>query len=314
MPRKSVVDRVNLSKALDISTEVADVEEVMIDVSLITTDFTFTPNGKPLRHFYDMVRLEEWAKSDLLQNGILSPIWLRPDRSIKGKFELVAGMSRYLGANIIDLKKIPAKVFAWNDERSYEAAVSENSNRQDISALEETEHILTILCSKLALSQDSAISLLNKIYEERRGKLTARLDEESLKQREVVTDIFKTYGQIELSTFVTKRLRLLKMEPEVLLAVREGKINFSVGTEIARCKNPEEMRALLAHAEDNSMSLRDVQKHLRTYTKSTKEVTDNLDKRLKKIVQGIREKEFSADLMEEIENFLNRIEKKMIKK
>ena len=313
MARKNVLDRVNLSKALDISTEVADVKEIMIDLSLITTDFTFTPNGKPLRHFYDMVRIEEWAKSDLLQNGILSPIWVRSDRSIKEKFELVAGMSRYLGADIIGFKKIPAKVFAWSDERAYEAAVSENSNRQDISALEETEHILTILCSQLTISQDAGISLLNKIYEERRGKLTAKLDEESLKQRDIVTDIFKAYGQIELSTFVTKRLRLLKMEPEILLAIREGKINFSVGTEIAKCKNPEERRSLLAHAEDNNMSLRDVQKHLRIYAKSTKKVTSDLDKRLKKIAQGIKEKEFSVDLMVEIENFLNRIEKKIAK-
>jgi ParB family chromosome partitioning protein len=314
MPRKSLVDRVNLSKALDINTEVADVEEMIVDISLITTDFTFTPNGKPLRHFYDMARIKEWAKSDLLQNGILSPIWLRPDRSIKGKFELVAGMSRYLGANIIDLKKIPAKVFNWSDERAYEAAVSENSNRQDISVLEETEHILTILCSKLVISQDDVISLLNKIYEERRGKLAARLDEKSLEQREVVTDVFKTYGQIELSTFATKRLRLLKMEPEVLLAIREGKINFSVGTEIARCKDPEERRALLDSAEDNGMSLRDVQKHLRVYAKSTRQITNNLDKRLKKIAQGIKEEKFSIGLMEEIETFLNRIEKKINKK
>jgi ParB family transcriptional regulator, chromosome partitioning protein len=313
MARRSYTDRMSLSAApSQIQNEVAIVSETLIDRSLITTTFTFTPNGKPLRHYYDMAWIEEWAKSDLARNGILAALWVRPDPAISGKYELVAGMSRYLGAGIANITSIPVKVFPWNDEKSLEAAFSENANRVDFSVLEETEHLLTILCGKLKLEEKEVIALLGRIFHEQKGDATAPPDEMSIDHRNIINDIFSTYAQIKLSTFVLKRLNLLRIDPDVLNSIRGGDVSYSVGAQIATCKDPAERKELLSNAIQTKMTLTQVNSHLRSFKKGIKPEDDfKVMDKLKAVTKVIKGKELSIEKAQKITRLLEEIEQEL---
>lgn len=95
----------------------------------------------PRRKFSEK-KLEEYAES-MRQVGVLSPLVVR---SLKGPptdngapvyFEIVAGAMRYRAAKLAGLDRVPVLVRTLTDEQFMEIALIENSQRTDISPLEE---------------------------------------------------------------------------------------------------------------------------------------------------------------------------------
>ena len=66
-------------------------EQLTPHVNVLCT-YTFVPDGKPVRHYYDLNELSQWAFNDIKPNGIRSPLWVRPHPDRDGKYELVAGL------------------------------------------------------------------------------------------------------------------------------------------------------------------------------------------------------------------------------
>lgn len=69
--------------------------------------FSFTPDCQPVRYYYDKEELRQWAESDIAVNGIQSPLWVRPSTGKPNEYELVAGLRRYLAAEILELEELP---------------------------------------------------------------------------------------------------------------------------------------------------------------------------------------------------------------
>ena len=90
--------------------------------------------GQPRRHF-DENAIAELADSIGLR-GLLQPIIVRRSPDGEG-FQLVAGERRWRAAQRAGLHQIPALVRELDDAATYEIALVENIQRQDLNAIEE---------------------------------------------------------------------------------------------------------------------------------------------------------------------------------
>ena len=143
------------------------------------------PNANQPRTHFDEKALQELAES-IKVLGIIQPITVRKDRA---KFEIISGERRYRASKMAGLKEIPAYVRLVNDQELLEMALVENIQREDLDAIE------------VALTYQR---LLEEIG----------LTQEALSQR---------VGK-ERST-ITNSIRLLKLNPDVQQAIRNGDIS-----------------------------------------------------------------------------------------
>ena len=90
--------------------------------------------GQPRRHF-DEAAITELADS-IRARGLLQPIILRHAPTGQG-YQLVAGERRWRAAQRAGLHQIPALVRDLDDAATYEIALVENIQRQDLNAIEE---------------------------------------------------------------------------------------------------------------------------------------------------------------------------------
>ena len=93
-------------------------------------------NAYQPRQYFSEEKLEELANS-IKKNGIIQPIAVRPNKSEKGKFEIVAGERRWLAAQRAGLHEIPVTILDLSDVESLEVAIVENIQRDDLNPIEE---------------------------------------------------------------------------------------------------------------------------------------------------------------------------------
>jgi ParB family transcriptional regulator, chromosome partitioning protein len=104
-------------------------------VKLVPVGQIHAGRAQPRKHFDD----DEMAEliASVRTQGLLQPVLLRRDPVDPARFELVAGERRWRAAQAAQLHEIPALVKDLNDREALEAALVENLQRQDLSALEE---------------------------------------------------------------------------------------------------------------------------------------------------------------------------------
>lgn len=144
-------------------------------------------NPRQPRKDFDETALSELAAS-LKIHDIIQPLTV--SKMPSGKYRLIAGERRYRAAKIAGLKDVPVYVRQANDGQLLELALLENLQRENLNAIE------------IALSYKRLMDELDYTQEqvaERMGK--------------------------ERST-VTNYIRLLKLPPDIQIAVRTGIISM----------------------------------------------------------------------------------------
>ena len=144
-------------------------------------------NPKQPRHDFDEQALNELAASIRIHD-IIQPITV--SKLPSGKYRLISGERRYRASRIAGLKDLPAYIRQANDQQLLELALLENLQREDLNAIE------------VSLSYKRMMDELNYTQEqvaERMGK--------------------------ERST-VANYIRLLKLPPDIQIAVRNGTISM----------------------------------------------------------------------------------------
>jgi ParB family transcriptional regulator, chromosome partitioning protein len=144
-------------------------------------------NPKQPRRDFDEAALQELANSIKLHD-IIQPITV--SKLHGNKYRLISGERRLRASKMAGLKDIPAYVRQANDQELLELALLENLQREDLNAME------------IALSYKRMMEELDHTQEqvaERMGK--------------------------DRST-VTNYLRLLKLPPDIQVAVRNGEISM----------------------------------------------------------------------------------------
>ena len=88
------------------------------------------------RQRFSEEKLDELANS-IKKNGIIQPIAIRPSKSGKSKYEIIAGERRWLAAQRAGLHEIPVTILDLSDVESLEVAIVENIQRDDLNPVEE---------------------------------------------------------------------------------------------------------------------------------------------------------------------------------
>ena len=117
-----------LSSLLGDSVKKIETNKVLI------TDLTRN-KFQPRKHF-SKESLEELTNS-IKEQGVIQPIVVRPNKSFKEKYEIIAGERRWLASQNAGLHEVPAVILDVDDVKSLEFSIVENVQRQDLNAVEE---------------------------------------------------------------------------------------------------------------------------------------------------------------------------------
>ena len=207
------------------------------------------PPSQPRRYF-DPQRLEELSNS-IKELGILEPILVRP--LPKNKYELVAGERRFKASQMAGLTEVPVIVREMDDTVTHQVRLVENLQREDLNPLEETEGILELLAIRLEQPTPEVISLLHRMQNEAKGKVTQNVLGND--ETQIVKSVFDGLGTLSWESFVSARLPLLKLPPDVLEVLRQGKLEYTKARAIAKVKNDKKRQDLIEEAVSENLSL-----------------------------------------------------------
>jgi len=95
-----------------------------------------TRNKFQPRKFFNKESLDELTNS-IKEQGVIQPIVVRPDKTLEGKYEIIAGERRWLASQNAGLHEVPVVILHVDDVKSLEFAIVENVQRQDLNPIEE---------------------------------------------------------------------------------------------------------------------------------------------------------------------------------
>src|SRR5947207_1716671 len=205
------------------------VVESVTSVNRISID-EIEANPKQPRHDFDEQSLNELASS-IKRHDIIQPITV--SKLSTGKYRLVAGERRLRAAKIAGLKDIPAYVRQANDQQLLELALLENLQREDLNAME--------------------ISLSYK----------RMMDELELTQEQVAENMGK-----DRST-VTNYIRLLKLPPDIQVAVRSGELSMGHARALINVDTVDKQLYIFNEVKTKALSVRQTEALVRNLYKQT---------------------------------------------
>ena len=103
----------------------------------VPVEFVRPSRLQPRRRF-DESEIRALAAS-IGDKGILQPLIVRPDPSVSGSYEIVAGERRWRAAQLAKLHQLPVIVRQLSDREAVEISLVENVQRESLTPLEEAE-------------------------------------------------------------------------------------------------------------------------------------------------------------------------------
>lgn len=181
-------------------------------------------NPKQPRRDFDDLSLSELAAS-IKTHDIIQPLTVT--RLANGKFQLIAGERRYRAAKVAGLHDVPVYIRQANDSELLELALLENLQRENLNAVE------------IGLSYKRMMDELNYTQEqvaERMGK--------------------------ERST-VTNYIRLLKLPPDILMAVRNGSLSMGHARALINIDTIDKQLYVFNEVKSKGLSVRQTEELVR---------------------------------------------------
>lgn len=189
---------------------------------------------QPRLHF-DEVALLELAES-IKVHGIIQPITVR--KLADHQYQLISGERRFQASKLAGLEKVPAYVRTADDQQMLEMALIENIQRENLNPIE------------IALSYQRLISECN------------------LKQEELGDRVGKNRSTI------TNYLRLLKLPPDIQIALRDNKLSMGHARAIINVDNPESQLYIFKKILSEDLSVRKVEELTRQVMTGAKTQSD----------------------------------------
>jgi len=186
---------------------------------------SISPNPYQARTVWNDDDLVELADS-IRANGIIQPIIVRP---FQGRYQIIAGERRYRAANMASLATIPALVREVTDEQLFEWSLVENIHRRDLNAIERAKAYQRYL-NAFSLTQAEA---------------AARLGEDR--------------------SVIANHLRLLDLPQEIQQMLIDERLSMGHARAILGLPTDELRRKLANRAMVGRLSVRDVERLVRTY-------------------------------------------------
>lgn len=209
------------------------------------------PNREQPRKNFDEDALQELADS-IKQFGLLQPILVQQR---DGYYEIVAGERRWRAAKLAGLKEVPVIIRNLTEQEIVEISLIENIQRENLNPIEEAQAYKKLLT------------------------------EFHLKQDEVAERVSKSRAA------VTNSMRLLKLSDEVQQMVISDMISTGHARALLAIENPDEQYALAQRIFDEKLSVRDIEKIVKSIGKPVKEKKEKeINESLEAVYQDIQEK------------------------
>lgn len=178
---------------------------------------------QPRTHF-DQEALHELSES-IKVHGIIQPITVR--KLSNNQYQLISGERRFQASKLAGLKTIPGYIRSADDQQMLEMALIENIQRENLNAIE------------IALSYQRLISECN------------------LKQEELGERVGKNRAT------VTNYLRLLKLPPDIQIAVRDNRLSMGHARAIINVDTPDQQLYIFKKTLAEDLSVRKVEELVR---------------------------------------------------
>ncbi|MFT3945732.1 MAG: ParB/RepB/Spo0J family partition protein [Agriterribacter sp.] len=210
------------------------------------------PNPKQPRRDFDEKALQELAESIKLHD-IIQPLTVAKIVGAE-KYRLIAGERRWRASKLAGIKDVPVYIRQANDQQLLELALLENLQRENLNSIE------------IALSYKRMMEELDYTQEqvaERMGK--------------------------ERST-VTNYIRLLKLPPDIQVAVRNNVISMGHARAIINVDNIEQQLYIFNEIKNKGLSVRQTEDLVRNLYKNVpvkKSVKASLAAPFKKIEDNL---------------------------
>lgn len=183
------------------------------------------------RVYFSHEELEE-LMGTIKEHGLLQPLVVTPPVG-NGKYQIIAGERRFRALSILGEKTAPAIIRTATEQQKLELAIIENTQRQELNALEEA------------------------------GAYARLADEFSLTQEEIAKKVGKSRSQ------VANTVRLLLLPKEIRDGVVEGKISASNARTLLALPNDEERLKLFHTMINGGMTVREVEDRISVRRQST---------------------------------------------
>src|SRR6476620_10334004 len=195
-------------------------------------------NPKQPRKDFDEVALQELALSIRLHD-IIQPVTV--SKLHGNKYRLISGERRWRASKLAGIQDIPAYVRHANDQQLLELALLENLQREDLNAME------------VALSYKRMMEELSHTQEqvaERMGK--------------------------DRST-VTNYIRLLKLPPDIQVAVRNGEISMGHARALINVDTIDKQLYIFDEIKSKGLSVRQTETLVRNIYREKEEKKNNIE-------------------------------------
>lgn len=186
-------------------------------------------NPKQPRRDFDEQALKELAES-IKMHDIIQPVTV--SKLSTGKYRLISGERRWRASKLAGLKDIPAYIRQANDQELLELALLENLQRENLNAVE------------IALSYKRLMEELDYTQEQ--------VAERMGKDR----------------TTVTNYIRLLKLPPDIQLAVRTGALSMGHARALINVDTVDKQLYVFHQVKQKELSVRQTEALVRQLYKS----------------------------------------------
>lgn len=209
------------------------------------------PNPKQPRRDFDEKALQELAESIKLHD-IIQPVTV--SKLANGKYRLISGERRWRASKLAGLKDIPAYVRQANDAQLLELALLENLQREDLNAME--------------------VSLSYKRMMEELDYTQEQVAERMGKDRSTVANF----------------IRLLKLPPDIQLAVRNGELSMGHARALINVDTIDKQLFIFKEIKDKGLSVRQTEALVRNLYKDGGGVKKQTKSQLPPAFQRIEDK------------------------
>jgi ParB family chromosome partitioning protein len=214
--------------------------------------------------------------SSIAAKGIQQPLIVRPSGRT---FELVAGQRRLLAAQRLDLQEVPVIVRELSDAEALEMAIIENLTRENLNPVDETDSVLQLLSFELGRSVEDTIALLYRMQHDARGSAHNVMgmpeNQEDSAEAKTVKRIFTGLGKMTWGSFVQNRLPILSFPPDLLGAVRVGRMQYTKAKELNKVRDERVRQEIMLRVIENGLSLADTRKLVVSALASESKKSDN---------------------------------------
>lgn len=247
------LDAILQSQETDITSTDISGSYVAGSVAEIDIDLIETNPFQP-RTDFDEKALQELSESIKTQ-GVIQPVTVR--KMGYDKYQLISGERRLRASKMAGMKKIPVFIRVANDEQMLEMALIENIHREGLNAIE------------VALSYQRLLEECQLTQEQ--------LSEKVGKDRSTVTNF----------------LRLLKLPPEIQVALRDGFISMGHARALINIGDTTKQLLILKRVIEEDLNVRQVEKIARelvesqTVGKGVKKQSDYIPESFKKQIDNI---------------------------